>query len=469
MLEATSNDSETGYMDPDVDDTTEEGAQAVRQAEESLYAGVEAQVREQQEAAIQARLRQIPNVNVAQSIPNELYKKAYKHQADLTDSERALLMSRGDLVGRALAGPHSLSLEERYKVMGRPHPNVVRSRVQYASQGTISEPIELHKKATEALERGELTSLTDEELKLVANNFCEEGVTISLIAYAGPGDVEAANLLSNIEGFDIQVRFKVAAFILTNPVLKARQTIQKSGGDGGAELEEIADALHLLQEERESGSITEAEFVGRSKSQITAIRTIARHRSRPYPQPFLHPLSLPEFVPGIHQEVPWRNPRAAHRSVVRQIQPLADVQASTPSLYEDQPQTIKETPRFNPFPCNRNTMGPGNMPSWPFHTRMKHPRLVLLDDMAAEQGLDVDSLDKVWAKPLAEMSRRWDVLSNEERAAYEKRSEELRQKAWDEHDKRVAAREALREGLNRPENNTKEEAGRFSSSSVTTP
>ena len=447
MLEATSDDNETGYTDPDVDDTTEEGAEAVRRAEESLYAGVEAQVREQQEAALQARLRQIPNANIAQSIPNELYQKAHKHQADLTDGERALLMSRGDLVGRALADPHSLSLEERYKVMGRPHPNVVRSRVQYASQGTISEPTELQKKAAEALERGELTSLTDEELKLLANDFCEEGAAMSFIAGAGPGDKEAANLLSDIEGFDVQIMFKVTAFVLTNSAFKASQSMQKSGGDGGAELEEIADALEVLQEERESGDITEAEFVGRNKSLITAIRTIARHRSRPYPQPFLRPLSSPEFVPGVHQEVPWANPRPARGGVVRQIQPLADPQASTPSLHENQPQPTKETPRPDPFPRNRNTMGPGNMPSWPRHTRMKHPRLVLLDDMAAEQGLDVDSLEKVWAKPLAEMSRRWDALSDEERADYEKRSEELRQKAWDEHDELVAAREALAERL----------------------
>ena len=173
------------------------------------------------------------NANVAHCLPNKLHKKAYEYQGDLTDVEPALLLSCGDLVERALVGQHSLSRKEHYKATERPNHNVVRSTVQCTSLGTVSEPAELHKKANEALERGELTSLNDEELKLVANDFFKEEAAMSFRNSAALGNGEAANLLFDIGGFDIQVIAIIAAFIHTSHALKARQTIQSSGGDRG--------------------------------------------------------------------------------------------------------------------------------------------------------------------------------------------------------------------------------------------
>lgn len=82
--------------------------------------------------------------DVAYEIPESLYEKAAKHQAQLTDSERTLLLSRGDLVGRALAQPASLTREERYTVLRMPSPETVRSRIQRATGGVLSEPGELY-------------------------------------------------------------------------------------------------------------------------------------------------------------------------------------------------------------------------------------------------------------------------------------------------------------------------------------
>src|SRR5262245_45933711 len=53
-----------------------------------------------------------PGPLVAYQIPQDLYEKAWKHQDQLTEEERHLFLSRGDLVGRALAQPSSLTPEE---------------------------------------------------------------------------------------------------------------------------------------------------------------------------------------------------------------------------------------------------------------------------------------------------------------------------------------------------------------------
>lgn len=53
---------------------------------------------------------------IAREIDQALYTKAETHNADLSNEERALLLSRGDTMGKALAHPESLTAEEIYKV-----------------------------------------------------------------------------------------------------------------------------------------------------------------------------------------------------------------------------------------------------------------------------------------------------------------------------------------------------------------
>ncbi|KAF6810350.1 glucan -beta-glucosidase [Colletotrichum plurivorum] len=50
---------------------------------------------------------------IAHQIPQELYEKAMKENDQLTDDERRILLSRGDVTGKALAHPASLTPEER--------------------------------------------------------------------------------------------------------------------------------------------------------------------------------------------------------------------------------------------------------------------------------------------------------------------------------------------------------------------
>ncbi|KAL1897955.1 hypothetical protein Sste5346_003807 [Sporothrix stenoceras] len=61
---------------------------------------------------------------VAFSIPQEVYTKAAKDHKSLTEAECALLRSRDDLYGRALADPDSLTRGERYQILAllRLHP-----------------------------------------------------------------------------------------------------------------------------------------------------------------------------------------------------------------------------------------------------------------------------------------------------------------------------------------------------------
>ncbi|KAK8071405.1 hypothetical protein PG997_011608 [Apiospora hydei] len=56
------------------------------------------------------------------------YEKAERRNADLSDGARALLLSRGDTVGKALVHPESLTLAERYEVLGWGPPETLQPR-----------------------------------------------------------------------------------------------------------------------------------------------------------------------------------------------------------------------------------------------------------------------------------------------------------------------------------------------------
>jgi len=86
----------------------------------------------------------VPNVPI---IPPALYVKANVHQDQLTPEERSLLLSRGDLVGQALAHPDSLTPDQVHELLGMPHPDVMRARIQRASRGKLTTVDELYAKA----------------------------------------------------------------------------------------------------------------------------------------------------------------------------------------------------------------------------------------------------------------------------------------------------------------------------------
>ncbi len=85
-----------------------------------------------------------PGLDKAYKIPANLYDKALKHNDQLTEDERALLLSRGDVVGKALAHPESLSLEERYHVLQWSPPDKLHAAIRTATDGALSMPEELY-------------------------------------------------------------------------------------------------------------------------------------------------------------------------------------------------------------------------------------------------------------------------------------------------------------------------------------
>lgn len=81
--------------------------------------------------------------DIAYQIPERLYAKAAKQNADLADDERALLFSLGDVFGKTLAHPDSLTVQEMHQVMYWPPPDEMRALIQRATGGALSTPGEL--------------------------------------------------------------------------------------------------------------------------------------------------------------------------------------------------------------------------------------------------------------------------------------------------------------------------------------
>lgn len=71
---------------------------------------------ERRAAALKAYEERMKGPAIAYEIDQTLYAKAETRNAELTDEERALLQSRGDAVGKALAYPELLTTEETYQV-----------------------------------------------------------------------------------------------------------------------------------------------------------------------------------------------------------------------------------------------------------------------------------------------------------------------------------------------------------------
>lgn len=139
-----------------------------------------------------------------------------------------MLLSRGDVHGRALAKPDSLTRAERYHILGWPSPEIVERRIRKATRQTgkeLSTPKELFDKAeregTSACSRMELGLMLDHfylEKKAVRSKTKgaasgikdgledEEGddgyVRCRIPANSDPGNKEAYNLVFRLEGIE---------------------------------------------------------------------------------------------------------------------------------------------------------------------------------------------------------------------------------------------------------------------------
>lgn len=192
---------EEDWPDVDVDSDTEEGREAMERAEAAMLATIE--------RSIQRRNQQCASSNTNDDVPEALFAKAESHQDQLTQEERQLLLSRGGLAGKALAYPESLTTEELHKVLLWAPPDVARTNIQSATDGALSTPMELYAKGKDAVDRGQLGAmLNDNEIEVLALGFFDHANFRggeSWTAFGEPGIGKAKELLHKRLGMDFAV------------------------------------------------------------------------------------------------------------------------------------------------------------------------------------------------------------------------------------------------------------------------
>ncbi|KAI3548320.1 amino acid permease [Colletotrichum filicis] len=262
---------EEDWLDVDGDLDTEEGAEAVRCADVALHATIERAISQ---------------------------RDAQKQQGHLTDDDRQILLSRGDVVGKALARPNSLSIDEMHQALLWPPPDVVRANIQRATGGQLSTPIELYAKGETALDRGQFSKmLNDDEVALLARHFhARDDATFSEVAISQalgqPGVTQAAELLASTLGLDFAVfhaalMFEVSqhqpmqqmtpafsslgamqSFVMLEPAFHEAQ------GNSGQRQQpgDVINAMTALREQHQLGNLTDEEVAARNSEYLATIR-----------------------------------------------------------------------------------------------------------------------------------------------------------------------------------------------------
>jgi hypothetical protein len=227
------------WPDNDVDTNSTEGARAAQRAEDALYDEFERQARERQ--------RQFRGPDKAYEISKELYEKAEKTNDQLTEEERALLLSRGDVVGKTLAHPDSLTVEERYRVLQWSPPNDLHAAIRKATGGALSTPEELYTMAHNG-SGGKFAHLSPEVKRILASKFWIDATTEThwprLYWSDIPGNWQAAGLLYKRAGMDIFWFASLSASLAPDPA--ATQGPGNNQGPGNAS-EDPASSLSGIQ------------------------------------------------------------------------------------------------------------------------------------------------------------------------------------------------------------------------------
>ncbi|KAK8067458.1 hypothetical protein PG996_006570 [Apiospora saccharicola] len=147
-------------------------------------------------------------------IPQDIYEKAGSRNDELTQSERTLLLSRGDAIGKALAYPKSLTLAEKYEAMGWMNLDELHAAIRQASGGTISQASELMARA-----KASLQSLNFEEILLLANQFRADQ-SLWFRRQQFPGNSEACRLITAQEAIDNELFYQAQAYLMDDPKLR---------------------------------------------------------------------------------------------------------------------------------------------------------------------------------------------------------------------------------------------------------
>ncbi|WYZ42186.1 hypothetical protein EsH8_V_001081 [Colletotrichum jinshuiense] len=397
---------EEDWPEVDVDSDTEEGAEAMRRADAAMHATIERSIQQRHQRSAH------------DTIPQALYDKAENHQDQLTEEERRLLLSRGDVVGKALANPDSLTADEMHQVLLWPPPDVVRANIQRATGGRLSTPSELYAKAKDAMDRGQLeTMLNENEITLLARSFhaIDDGNFSAgprMGAFGAPGTGQAMALLSNRLGLDLAV-FRAAALRQVRQMQQMQQMApafpgpgpgfanvpsfptpglgfapvaapQGQFGQGQQPINNIIGAMSSLHQQLELGNVTEEEAAARNREYLAALQTASSQSRLAYPAP---PMMAPTGFSGFpstlpFQPVPW--------------------------------------PAAPPPPSRNDLYGSG---PWPPAAKPRDP-IGLFRDHSNLSGFNV--------------MPGWSALPEDQKEAYRARSEMLRREAWTAHETALA-------------------------------
>jgi hypothetical protein len=327
---------EEEWPDIDVDSDTSEGAEAIRRADAAFEASIERSLQRQRE--------QQPGYG---RIPEELYVKARDHQDQLTQEERQLLLTRGDVAGKALAYPDSLTTDEIHDLLFWPPPDVLRANVQRATGGTLSTAGELFAKAKDALGRGQFdTEVNDEECELLKRAFHPKddptyfmGRMMGLLGSLGYG--VAFTLVSSWVGMDAAVM--QAATTRFNPTLRALRDEPPSVRQQKTEL---MNSMESNRQQFLSGNVTEEEFLTRDRELMGTFRTLNAH---------LYPPAPPPRWPGAVQ---WPDP----------LRPVPRPSSGDEFGYGPWPNTFDPYGAFTIFRDETNLRGIDVHPVWHFLT-----------------------------------------------------------------------------------------------------
>ncbi|KAK1762165.1 WSC domain-containing protein [Phialemonium atrogriseum] len=321
----------------------------------------------------------------AYEIPKSLYEKAEKHNDQLTDDERALLLSRGDVVGKALANPKSLTEAELYQVIRWSPPELIQPAIRKATGGVLSKPLELIAKVREAKESGQLHTLSFEELKLVYRQCLVGGVDFlqqSMSWFEVPGNTEAKHLMST-------------------------------------------------QRQRDHGTVTEDEFRHTHRAHLAAMRSYSQNRNhRAHPYSSINRPPMQPLEPRGPSAIPTRPfPPAPQQLPMHPPQPLPSPFFTSPPIPGGPAPVIPWI--FNPghvpqSAYDRNRIFPDGSLAWPPAYHPKVPMKFFAEELRAKIKAENLVIDDFWH----EAGTRFNALTVEERAPYEEKIEALRQKAW---------------------------------------
>ncbi|KAK3897292.1 hypothetical protein C8A05DRAFT_39163 [Staphylotrichum tortipilum] len=464
------NNTEEDWPDPDVDSSTEEGAEITRRNETSIMASITRDVQQQVQT-------ESADDDDDDDIPQSVYDKARDHNDQLTETERQLLLSRGDLVGLALAYPDSLTTDEIHDIFGWPPPDVTRANIQRAVGNTlISTPSEMYARVSNALDLGQFdTAIGDDEIILIMRLFhaSENGdYNMKTPEDLGvPAFMAARTLLSRRLQLDLMTR-RVVAYRYRD--LNVRRHEWPAGvsvapptfppgsqGDRGQATRDILTAINALQEQQALGNISEADFLARSGSLSASLTGLWPGPPR-IPPEIMIMQSLPAWVRERYIAVRTESwPRTPSQPVLRADRsgagPWPDyvpVEAAIDLFSEgtgsrgldrdpdwaDLPEAEKETYRARSEARRREAWAwfgrrlereaLERSPACPQPPPRAEPFEVFRDEQVAEnRGEEVD----FW-----EVVRRWDALSDEERWSYDEKMQMVNIRAMEEWQERMS-------------------------------